>query len=487
MTSSVTRDALAVLQPSFAGPVLPRWFAELLAEGLGGVCLFGFNVEDRVQLAALTEAIHDAAPHAVIAIDEEGGDVTRLYQSTSAPFPGNAVLGRIDDLALTRAVAEQVGWELRAAGVDLTLAPDVDVNSNPLNPVIGFRSFGDEPALVSRHGAAWVKGVQSTGIAACAKHFPGHGDTAQDSHLALPVVDADAETIRSRDVAPFAAAVAAGTRTIMTSHIVVPALDSVPATFSSAILQGLLRESLGFEGVIVTDALDMAGASGDRGIPAAAVDALAAGADFLCIGPDNSEEQVREIAAAIAAAVGSGALPASRLAQAAARVRELGVQAATARATLALPASFAPGAVPGLALERIAGAFDVSASASAAIDSTRGAVTWLRLEPAQNIAVGASPWGPFAAGVEAAATLRPGGDREAWLGAAATDEGLTVIVGKDNHRHAFARDAIDAARARGSVVVVDMGWASPERDYADIATFGASRLVGEALIARMAP
>jgi beta-N-acetylhexosaminidase len=486
MSRPVSADALAVLQPSFTGPELPAWFAGLLAEGLGGVCLFGFNVHSPEQLATLTAALHEASPLAVIAIDEEGGDVTRLYQSTSAPFPGNAVLGRIDDLTLTRAVAEQVGWELRAAGVDLTLAPDVDVNSNPLNPVIGFRSFGDEPALVSRHGAAWVKGVQSTGVAACAKHFPGHGDTAQDSHLALPVVDADAETVRSRDIAPFAAAIAAGVRAIMTSHIVVPALDSVPATFSAVILEGLLRESLGFEGVIVTDALDMKGASGDRGIPAAAVDALAAGADFLCIGPDNSEAQVREIAAAIETAVASGALPAERLAQAAERVRELGAQAASARATLAVPAGFVPGAVPGLALERIAGAFDVSDAAKVAIEAAQGEVVWLRLEPAQNIAVGASPWGPFAAGVEAAATLTPEGDRETWL-ASATNGKLTIIVGKDNHRHTFAREAIDAARSRGRVVVVDMGWASPERDYADIATFGASRLVGEALIARIAP
>jgi beta-N-acetylhexosaminidase len=486
MNAPVTSDALAVLQPSFTGPELPEWFAGLLAEGLGGVCLFGFNVESREQLARLAHAIHEVAPRAVIAIDEEGGDVTRLYQATSAPFPGNAVLGRIDDLALTRAVAEHVGWELRAAGVDLTLAPDVDVNSNPLNPVIGFRSFGDEPALVSRHGAAWVKGVQSTGVAACAKHFPGHGDTAQDSHLALPVVDADADTVRARDIAPFAAAIAAGVRTIMTSHIVVPALDSVPATFSHAILHGILRESLGFDGVIVTDALDMAGASGDRGIPAAAVDALVAGADFLCIGPDNLDAQVREIAAAIDAAVASGKLPADRLAQAAARVRELGAQSATARSTLAVPETYVPGAVPGLSLDQVVGAFDVSDAAKAAVEDARGRVAWLRLEPVQNIAVGASPWGPFAAGIEAAATLRPGGDVEKWLGAAATDA-LTVVVGKDNHRHEFARAAIDAARAQGRVVVVDMGWPSPDREYADIATFGASRLVGEALIARMDP
>jgi beta-N-acetylhexosaminidase len=195
---------------------------------------------------------------------------------------------------------------------------------------------------------------------------------------------------------------------------------------------------------------------------------------------------VREIAAAIDAAVASGALPAARLAQAAERVRELGAQAATARAALPIPAAFAPGAVPGLTPDRVAGAFDVSDAAKVAVEAAEGAVTWLRLEPAQNIAVGVSPWGPFAAGIEAAAILTPGADVDEWL-AAAPEGRLIVVVGKDNHRHDFARDAIDAARARGSVVVVDMGWPSPERDFADIATFGASRLVGEALIARMVP
>ena len=141
--------------------------------------------------------------------------------------------------------------------------------------------------------AAWTEGLQSTGVAACAKHFPGHGDTSQDSHVALPVVDADEATLRERELVPFRAAIAAGTRTIMTSHIVVPALDPEhPATFSTRILTGLLREELGFDGVIVTDALDMAGASGGRGIPAAAVAALAAGADLLCIGTRNTDAQI---------------------------------------------------------------------------------------------------------------------------------------------------------------------------------------------------
>lgn len=475
-------DSLAVLMPGFDGTTLPDWVRDLLERGLGGVCLFGMNVESPEQLRTLTAEIHAANPLAVIAIDEEGGDVSRLYQETGSPYPGNAVLGLLDDLDKTAAVGRQVGWELRDAGVDLALAPDVDVNANPLNPVIGVRSFGADADLVSRHGAAWVEGLQATGVAGCAKHFPGHGDTAQDSHLALPVVDADAPTLRARDLAPFAAAVAAGVRTVMTSHILVPTLDDVPATFSRTILEDLLRGELGFDGVIVTDALDMKGASGDRGIPAAAVDAIAAGADFLCIGTLNTREQMEEVAAELHAAVTSGRLPASRLAQAAERVRRLGREAAEARGGRI--DAFEPGRIPGVGPTDLAGAIEVSEDAQRLL-ATRGdrPLAWLRIETEPNIAVGASPWGPFAAGIVPAATLTPQDPVEPWL--AAAGDGIAVVVGKDLRRHPHTRSAVAAARARGDVIVVEMGWPAREPRLWDAATFGASRLMGEALALRM--
>ena len=226
----------------------------------------------RAQVRALTDAIRAANPLALIAIDEEGGDVTRLYYATGSPYPGNALLGRIDDLDLTAEVARSVALELRAVGVNLNFAPDADINSNPDNPVIGVRSFGADPELVSAHTAAWVAAHEAEGVAVSAKHFPGHGDTAQDSHLALPVVDLPLEELRERELRPFLAAIQAGARTIMSSHVLLPQLDpDRPATFSRAILDGVLRGELGFEGVIVSDALDMVGASGEIGIPAAAV------------------------------------------------------------------------------------------------------------------------------------------------------------------------------------------------------------------------
>lgn len=481
MSAPHSVNALRTLMPGFVGLELPEWVARRLREGMGGVCLFVDNVDNPAQLRALTDAIYEANPHAIVSIDEEGGDVSRLYQQTGSPFPGNAVLGRLADADTSFRVGEQVGWELRRVGVSLTLAPDVDVNSNPDNPVIGVRSFGSDPHQVGVHGAAWTRGVQSTGVAANAKHFPGHGDTAQDSHVDLPSIDADPATLRARELPPFAAAIEAGVETIMSSHIMVPSLDPhVPATFSKPILQDLLRGDMGFDGVIVSDALDMKGASGEVGIARAAALALDGGCDLLCIGTKNTDEQMGQIAAAIDAAVASGELSHERLADAARRVERLGEALAQRRVELAVPAGLELGTVPGLTSAVVAGAFALSDTARALMDDSRP-VSWLQLQPAANIAVGPAPWGPFATGrVEASAT---GGPEDALTLADRVPEGtLPIVVGKDNHRHAWARDAIDALRTRGDVLVIDMGWPDESLDYADIATFGASRLVGDALL-----
>ncbi|HYH73781.1 MAG TPA: glycoside hydrolase family 3 N-terminal domain-containing protein, partial [Nocardioides sp.] len=316
--------ALQVLLPGFTGTALPDDHRALLAQGLAGICYFGSNTADGpATTAALSAAIRRANPAAVIAVDEEGGDVSRLHTRTPSPVLGAAALGAVDDLALTEAVGGWIGAELAAVGISLDLAPVVDVNSDPDNPVIGTRSFGTDPELVAGHAAAWTRGLQSAGVAACAKHFPGHGDTATDSHLALPTIDVDASTLERRELVPFAAAVAAGTAAVMTSHIVVPALDpDRPATLSPVVL-GLLRDRLGFDGVIVSDALDMAGASAGRGIPEAAVLALASGVDLLCLGSDLPAPSVREVQSAIVAAVGAGRLTRARLEDAVARIDAL--------------------------------------------------------------------------------------------------------------------------------------------------------------------
>ena len=302
--------AAAVLQPGFVGTTPPPWIRRWLGEGLGSVVLFARNIVDPGQLAALTATLRAEWPDVIVAIDEEAGDVTRIESARGSSRPGNFALGIVDDPALTEAVARDLGTELAAAGVTLNYAPDADVNSNPDNPVIGVRSFGADPALVARHTAAWVRGLQAGGVAACAKHFPGHGDTRIDSHHDLPRIGGDRARLHAVELAPFRAAVAAGVQAVMTGHLLVPALDpDLPATLSPRILGGLLREELRFQGVVVTDAVEM-GAVADRyGFAGAAVRALAAGADAICVGGERAgEEDARQLRDAIVAAVVAGEL-----------------------------------------------------------------------------------------------------------------------------------------------------------------------------------
>lgn len=380
------RLALHTLLAAFAGKSVPNWALQLLTDGLAGYTLFGTNIADPSQTARLTAELRAARPDALIAIDEEGGDVTRLAHRTGSPYPGNAALGAIDDPDLTHAVYAAIGADLTAAGINLNLAPTVDVNTADDNPVIGTRAFGADPRLVSRHAAAAVAGLQATGVAACAKHFPGHGATVTDSHLGLPVVDAPLSVLHDRDLPPFAAAIAGGSQAIMTAHIRIPALTGpVPATFSRAVLTDLLRREYGFAGVVVTDALEMRGATAAAsnigsaaggstgpatgggghaatsnsarpaagsstgleagGIGRAAVLSLAAGADLLCIGARVDRQLVEAIVAEIVAAVRSGELTSDRLEEAAAR------NAALAAWTLRPAAAETAGAPPPAAAE----------------------------------------------------------------------------------------------------------------------------------------
>lgn len=488
-TEALRRAVATTLMPGFVGTTLPEWLAERLRGGLGAVCIFGPNIASPGQLRELTRDILDANPNAVIAVDEEGGDVTRLHHATGSPYPGNALLGRIGDTALTGEVARCIGWELRDAGITLTFAPDVDVNSNHDNPVIGVRSFGADPAHAAEHAAAWTRGMQSTGVAACAKHFPGHGDTAEDSHLSLPVVDRGLDELVERELVPFRAAVDAGVSTVMTSHILLPQLDGdAPSTFSPRILGGLLRGELGFGGVIVTDALDMKGASGERGIPVAAIAALAAGCDLLCLGTETTDEQLTAIESAVLGAIERGELDAGRVEDAAGRVLELARRGESERAAAPVPSPL-PGSP--VTPERVAGAFGATEAAHAWVREAPALYGVVELVTEANIAVGPAPWGPFAAAAiddDALTSLFAGQPHrvitEAEDGSGDLPAELPVlVVGKANHRHAFAREAIDRLRTRHErVLVVDMGWPAPEEGYADLATYGASLLAGRVLL-----
>ncbi len=453
-------NTLATLLPGFDGTELPPWLADRLRAGLAGVCLFGPNIVDEDQLRTLTGAIRAAHPRALIAVDEEGGEVTRLHAAVGSPDPGNALLGRLDDLALTRRSAEQIGWRLRAVGIDLDLAPSVDINSCEENPIIGVRSFGGDPDAVGRHGAAFIAGLQATGVAATAKHFPGHGDTRTDSHLTLPVVDRSPAELADRELVPFVAAVEAGVEVVMTSHLMVPQLDpDRPATMSPSILLDLLRGELGFTGVIVSDALDMAGARRGGGAGPTAVRALAGGCDLLCLGTRTTDAEVTEIEEAVAAALASGELDPRRVDDAAARVRAL-----AARPT---DASEPVGASePDWSDEQIIAGFDIGPIAARWRVDVGTAYAVVRLATEATIAAGPTPWDPFPDVAERV----PGPDE------------AVVVLGRDLHRHPEARDRIDRLRAdHHHVLVVDLGWPSADRRYADLATFGSSAVIRRAL------
>jgi beta-N-acetylhexosaminidase len=470
-TSTLRRLALGTLLAAFPGHTAPEWAVRLLGEGLAGHTLFGYNVLDSAQVAELTAALRSGRPDALIAIDEEGGDVTRLDHRTGSPYPGNAALGAVDDVELTRAVYAAIGTDLAAAGVNLDLAPTVDVNTADDNPVIGTRSFGASTALVSRHASAAVAGLQSAGVAACAKHFPGHGATVTDSHLALPVVDASLELLRERDLPPFAAAIAAGTQAIMTAHIRVPALTGAdPATFSHRTLVDLLRDEYGFQGAIVTDALEMKGAAAAAGgVPHAAVRALAAGADLLCIGAQVDEALTSAVAAEIVRAVEDGRLPLSRLTDAVARNEKLAAWAASPRSGAAHDD-----------LGRAAARRAVRIEGSLA-DLTSPLV--IQLVSGYSIAEGRVPWGlsPHLNGTEQLDVVSASASPADLLARAGTRP--IIVVGRHTHRSAETRALIEALAATHAVGVVEMGWPSswrPTNARAFVITHGASRSNGRA-------
>ncbi|MGZ6352074.1 MAG: beta-N-acetylhexosaminidase [Ktedonobacterales bacterium] len=265
---------------------------------IGGVILFSRNTHDAEQVATLTRRLQEAAREAghryplLIAIDQENGVVQRLV-GIGTQFPGAMALGAAGSEELAYAVAEATGRELRALGINMNLAPVADVNNNPANPVIGVRSFGEDPQKVARLVAATVRGYRAAGVISVLKHFPGHGDTAVDSHLALPSVPHTMERLDAVELPPFKCGIEAGAESVMIAHVALPHLmggDDVPATVSPEVVTGLLRRRLGFDGVILTDCLEMDAIVTTIGTERAAVLALLAGTDLVLISHTYSRQ-----------------------------------------------------------------------------------------------------------------------------------------------------------------------------------------------------
>ncbi|WP_239615087.1 beta-N-acetylhexosaminidase [Cohnella mopanensis] len=277
------------MMAGFDGPRLDEAFINLVKTWkIGNVILFAWNITDKEQLRELCQEIQqlvleETGQPAFIAIDQEGGAVSRL-PGDATRIPGAMAIAATGDPDNAYAAGRITALELRALGVNFNLSPVLDVNSNDANPVIGVRSYGEKPETVIRFALPMMRGLEDGGALSCGKHFPGHGDTSVDSHLALPVVDKTMDELRRIELAPFQAAVEAGIPAIMSSHIVFPQLDpELPATMSRKILTGLLREEMGFQGLIMTDCMEMKAIQHSFGTVKGTVEAAKAGADLLLV------------------------------------------------------------------------------------------------------------------------------------------------------------------------------------------------------------
>jgi len=327
MTAADPTAVLGQLMLAFDGVTLPEPMAQRLRERpAAGVTLFrNANVADPEGLRRLTDAIEALAPAGVpflVAIDQEGGQLAGLG-AASTPFAGAMAVGAVGDPELAERVGLAVGRELRAAGVNVNYAPVCDLATDPANPGLGVRSFGDDPEQVSRLVAAFVRGSAAAGVAATLKHFPGMGAIGADTHHGAVAIGADAGLLRSRELAPFRSGIAAGVPMVMSGHAAVPAIGDadLPATSSAAVVTTLLREELGFDGVSISDAFNMrALAQGDAGRAIEAIAALRAGLDLLLLASDTDAGTLDE---ALVLAAGRGLLPAGPVAASLARITAL--------------------------------------------------------------------------------------------------------------------------------------------------------------------
>ena len=320
---NVRELAAGVICVGFDGHMSDASFEERLrALPVAGLILFGRNVGTVEQTRALTDRLRTffRGPDPILAIDQEGGRVARIRDGV-VQIPSMMALAATGDVCLAREAGEQIAHDLRRIGTNVDFAPVLDLALHRDNTVIGARAFSDDPEIVTRFGAAVAQGLQSGGVVATFKHFPGHGSTAVDSHLDLPFVDEPENVLRERDLAPFAALLG-NAQAVMTAHVVLRAFDAdAPATNSAAVLTGLLRNELGFRGVCFTDCMEMDAIAKGVGTAQGAVRALAAGADCVLI--SHSMDLAEQAVAAIASAVESGALPKARLEEAFGRVRAL--------------------------------------------------------------------------------------------------------------------------------------------------------------------
>lgn len=467
--TSLDRTILSTFSPGFGGAVVPEWIKPWLENGLGSVTLFASNTPNFEAAAHLIKELRSYNPDVLIAIDEEGGDVTRLFVREGSRYPTPALLGQCDDEDLTYRSYYSMGTVLRDLGIDITYAPVADVVAFENNPIVGVRSFGMSTDVVTRHVAAAVRGLQNSGVGACVKHFPGHGAVLEDSHHDLPHIKMALTDYESQHVVPFKHAIESGVAAVMIGHLVAEALDNkLPASLSSKVIRDYLRGVLNFNGLVVTDALDMGAIGGPTKIHESALKALTAGADLLCFsGMGDQSVFLSSSFDWIKAAVDSGTLAAKELEVSEQRIINW---RATNRSNGAATAA--------VDFKDLINGFEISGS----VELEAGAVNLVEIGTKPTIAAGDVSWGMHR-------ELRAVGiacDIHASDAETLSTKKL-VVAFRDAYRDAPLLATLNRLNDRyPEAIFIDMGW--PTREFAPtnlIRAFGSSAVISQAVAARM--
>ena len=468
-STALDRTILSTFSPGFGGAIVPEWIKPWLENGLGSVTLFASNTPNFEAAANLIEDLRSYNPDVLITIDEEGGDVTRLFVREGSRYPTPALLGQCDDEDLTYRSYNSMGTILREIGIDITYAPVADVVAFENNPIVGVRSFGMSTDVVTRHVAAAVKGLQSAGVGACVKHFPGHGAVLEDSHHDLPHIKLALVDYESQHISPFKHAIESGVAAIMIGHLVAESLDrEFPASLSSKVIRDYLRGVLDFDGLIVTDALDMGAIGGATKIHESALKALGAGSDLLCFsGMGDQSQFVSSSFDWIKSAVDSGALPTKSLEESEQRI----ISWRSANKTKGV-------ATAAVDFKDLIHGFEVSGS----VELEPGAINLVEIGTKPTIAAGDVSWGMHR-------ELRAVGiacDIHASDAETLATKKL-VVAFRDAYRDAPLLATLKRLNERfPEAIFIDMGW--PSREFVPknlIRAFGSSAVIAQAVAARI--
>lgn len=467
--TSLDRTILSTFSPGFGGAVVPEWIKPWLENGLGSVTLFASNTPNFEAAAYLIKELRSYNPDVLIAIDEEGGDVTRLFVREGSRYPTPALLGQCDDEDLTYRSYNSMGTVLRDLGIDITYAPVADVVAFENNPIVGVRSFGMSTDVVTRHVAAAVSGLQNAGVGACVKHFPGHGAVLEDSHHHLPHIKMALTDYESQHVVPFKHAIESGVAAVMIGHLVAEALDNkLPASLSSKVIRDYLRGVLNFNGLVVTDALDMGAIGGPTKIHESALKALTAGADLLCFsGMGDQSVFVSSSFDWIKSAVDSGALDTKELEESEQRIINW---CATNKSNGAVTAP--------VDFKDLINGFEVSGS----VELEAGSINLVEIGTKPTIAAGDVSWGMHrelrAVGI--ACDIHASDD-------ATLSTKKLVVAFRDAYRDAPLLATLNRLNDRyPEAIFIDMGW--PTREFVPknlIRAFGSSAVISRAVAARI--